>query len=80
MSTLDERVTRIEERQSGFEQEQSRMWKEQSRIWKRLESMDDHLQGIQKTLNKIFYTAAGFGAMYVVQTVGLAEVLKKALL
>ena len=72
-ASTEERVAKLEERQEGLERAQSRMWK-------RLESMDDHLQAIQKTLNKIFYTALGLGFAYVAQEIGVVEVLRKVLL
>ena len=70
---VESRITRLEERQAGLE-------KAQSRMWKRLESMDGHLLAIQKTLNKLFYIGIGISLMYLIQTIGFTEMLKKAIL
>lgn len=73
MDKLEVRVAVLEEKQVALE-------KQQGRMWKKLESMDQHLSAIQKTLSKLLYIGTGMIVLYVAQSVGLAEVLKKMIL
>ena len=80
MADLEMRVANLEKGQAVQAERQTALEKQQGRMWKKLESMDEHLKAIQKTLNKLFYTGIGFALMYLFQTIGVAEVLKKMIL
>ncbi|MEZ5537622.1 MAG: hypothetical protein R3F02_18635 [Thiolinea sp.] len=67
------RLVRLEERSSVLERDHGRMWKS-------LGKMDEHLQQIQKTLNSIRWIATGMGLLWLFQTFGAEEILKKMIL
>ena len=70
---LDVRVAVLEEKCIALD-------KSQARMWKNLVAMDEHLKDIQRTLNKIQWIATGMGLLWLLQTFGAEEVLKRMFL